>query len=114
MRMPEPDAGVIERRAEIIKAMGAIVPGEGVITDADELRAYDHDGLMAYKGLPLIVVLPETTEQVSEILRYCAENGVKIVPRGAGTGLSGPKEYARGLTMTMVAPRPAPDATPIR
>ena len=89
MRMPEPDAGVIERRAEIIKAMGAIVPGEGVITDADELRAYDHDGLMAYKGLPLIVVLPETTEQVSEILRYCAENGVKIVPRGAGTGLSG-------------------------
>ena len=89
MRMPEPDAGVIERRAEIIKAIGAIVPGEGVITDADELRAYDHDGLMAYKGLPLIVVLPETTEQVSEILRYCAENGVKIVPRGAGTGLSG-------------------------
>ena len=89
MQMPEPDAGVIERRAEIIKAMGAIVPGEGVITDADELRAYDHDGLMAYKALPLIVVLPETTEQVSEILRYCAENGVKIVPRGAGTGLSG-------------------------
>ncbi len=89
MQMPEPDAGVVERRAEIIKVIGAIVPGEGVITDADELRAYDHDGLMAYKGLPLIVVLPETTEQVSEILRYCAENGVKIVPRGAGTGLSG-------------------------
>ena len=89
MQMPEPDAGVIERRAEIIKAMSAIVPGEGVITDADELRAYDHDGLMAYKGLPLIVVLPETTEQVSEILRYCTGNGVKIVPRGAGTGLSG-------------------------
>ena len=89
MQMPEPDAGVIDRRAEIIKAVGAIVPGEGVITDADELRAYDHDGLMAYKGLPLIVVLPESTEQVAEILRYVVENGVKIVPRGAGTGLSG-------------------------
>jgi glycolate oxidase len=89
MQMPEPDAGVIARRAEIIKAMKAIVSGEGVITETDELRAYDHDGLMAYKGLPLIVVLPETTDQVSAILKYCHENGVKIVPRGAGTGLSG-------------------------
>ncbi len=89
MQMPEPDAGVIARRAEIIKAMKAIVSGEGVITETDELRAYDHDGLMAYKGLPLIVVLPETTDQVSAILEYCHENGVKIVPRGAGTGLSG-------------------------
>ena len=89
MKMPEPDAGVIARRAEIIKAMRAIVSGEGVITDSDELRVYDHDGLMAYKGLPLVVVLPETTEQVSAILKYCVENEVKIVPRGAGTGLSG-------------------------
>ena len=89
MWMPEPDAGVIARRQQIIEAIRAIVPGEGVITDADELRAYDHDGLMAYKGMPLIVVLPETTRQVSRILEYCAENAVKIVPRGAGTGLSG-------------------------
>ncbi len=89
MKMPEPDAGVIARRKDIIKAIQAIVTGEGVITEVDELRAYDHDGLMAYKGLPLIVVLPETTAQVSAILRYCNENNVKIVPRGAGTGLSG-------------------------
>ncbi len=89
MRMPEPDAGVIARRAEIVAAMRAIVPGEGVIADSDELRAYDCDGLMAYKGLPLIVVLPETTRQVSAILKYCAAHRVKIVPRGAGTGLSG-------------------------
>ena len=89
MKMPEPDAGVIERRAEIIRAMKAIIGGEGVIDDNDELRAYDHDGLMAYKGLPLVVVLPETTEQVSKVLKYCHDNSVKIVPRGAGTGLSG-------------------------
>ena len=89
MKMPEPDGDVIARRAQIIKAMQAIVLGEGVITDSDELRAYDHDGLMAYKGLPLIVVLPETTEQVSAILKYAARHNVKIVPRGAGTGLSG-------------------------
>lgn len=89
MQMPEPDADVIARRAQIITAMQAIVSGEGVITETEELRAYDHDGLMAYKGLPLIVVLPETTEQVSAILTYAAEHNVKIVPRGAGTGLSG-------------------------
>ena len=46
MQMPQPDAGVIARRAEIIKAMQAVVSGEGVITDEDELRVYDHDGLM--------------------------------------------------------------------
>ena len=89
MLMPEPDETVIARRQEIIAAMRAIVAGEGVIVDDDELRAYDCDGLMAYKQLPLIVVLPETTEQVSRVLRYCHENDVKIVPRGAGTGLSG-------------------------
>ena len=89
MLMPKPDQGVIDRRAEIVAAMRAIVPGEGVIADDAMLRAFECDGLMAYRQLPLIVVLPETTAQVSEILKYCHDNGVKIVPRGAGTGLSG-------------------------
>ena len=89
MRMPEPDAGVISRRPEIIAALGDIVAGEGVITDDDELRAYECDGLTAYQQLPMLVVLPETTEQVSRILDYCYLNGVKVVPRGAGTSLSG-------------------------
>lgn len=89
MQMPEPDRDVIARRAEIIAAMRAIVPGEGVIADDAMLKAFECDGLMAYRQLPLIVVLPETTAQVSDILRYCHENNVKIVPRGAGTGLSG-------------------------
>lgn len=89
MRMPEPDAGVIARRAEIVQALRKIVPGEGVIADEDELRVYECDGLSAYRQLPLIVVLPETTDQVSQVLRYCHEAGVKIVPRGAGTSLSG-------------------------
>ncbi len=87
--MPDPDENVIDRRADIIAAMRNIVPGEGVIADENMLRAYDCDGLTAYKQLPLIVVLPETTRQVSDILKYCHLNGVKIVPRGAGTGLSG-------------------------
>ena len=89
MLMPEPDYETITRRDEIIANMHSIVPADCVIFEEDELRAYDCDGLMAYKQLPFIVVLPENTEQVSKILKYCHENGVKIVPRGAGTGLSG-------------------------
>jgi len=89
MRMPEPDAGVIAGRNQIIERLRAIVPGEGVIANSDELRVYESDGLTAYRQLPLIVVLPETTEQISKVLRYCHEEGVKIVPRGAGTSLSG-------------------------
>ena len=89
MWMPKPDQSVIDRRREIIGALSAVVPGEGLIVDEDELRAYDCDALTAYKQLPLIVVLPETTDQVRRILKYCHREGVKIVPRGAGTSLSG-------------------------
>ncbi|MEE9290306.1 MAG: FAD-binding protein, partial [Alphaproteobacteria bacterium] len=89
MRMPDPDQGIIARRAEIVAALRQIVPGEGVIGDPDELRPYESDGLTAYRQPPLIVVLPETTAQVRRILKYCHEQGIKVVPRGAGTSLSG-------------------------
>ncbi|MBT5413354.1 MAG: FAD-binding protein, partial [Rhodospirillaceae bacterium] len=89
MKMPEPNRDVIARRAVIAAGLQDIVPGEGVIVDEDELRPYESDGLTAYRQLPLIVVLPETTEQVSRVLRYCHDNDVKVVPRGAGTSLSG-------------------------
>ncbi len=89
MKMPEPDSSIIARRDGIAAALRAIVPGEGVIVDEDELRPYESDGLTAYRQSPLVVVLPETTEQVSRVLRYCNENGIKVVPRGAGTSLSG-------------------------
>ena len=89
MQMPEPDRQVIAAKADIVAALRAIVPGEGVIIDEDELRVYETDGLTAYRQLPLIVVLPETTEQVSRILKACQARGVKVVPRGAGTSLSG-------------------------
>ena len=89
MRMPDPDKIVLSRRTEIIAALRCIVPGEGVIAEEEELRAYECDGLTAYRQLPMIVVLPETTAQVSEILKYCHGEGIKIVPRGAGTSLSG-------------------------
>src|SRR5438552_3296465 len=89
MRMPMPDATVIERRADIVEALRRIVPGEGVIVSEAERRAYESDGLTAYRQLPLVVVLPSTVEQVSAVLRYCKAIGAKVVPRGAGTSLSG-------------------------
>ena len=89
MHMPTPDAAVIARRAEIAAALRRIVPGEGVIVSEDERRVYESDGLTAYRQPPLLAVLPSTTEQVAQVLRYCHEHGVKVVPRGAGTSLSG-------------------------
>jgi len=89
MKMPDPDQSVIERRRRIADDLREIVPGEGVIVEEDERRAYESDGLTAYRALPLVVVLPETTEQVAAVLRYCRDNKVKVVPRGAGTSLSG-------------------------
>src|SRR4051794_2257438 len=89
LSMPEPDQGVLLRREQIIAALQAIVPGEGVITSLVERRAYESDGLTAYRQPPMIVVLPSTTEQISRILCYCHANNVRVVPRGAGTSLSG-------------------------
>ena len=87
VNMPEPDAEVLSRREEIVRALREIVPGEGVIANQHEMRPYESDGLTAYRQLPLVVVLPETTEQVSRVLQFCHEAGVKVVPRGAGTSL---------------------------
>ncbi len=89
LRMPPADAGVLARREQIIKGLRRIIPGEGVIVTEDERRAYETDGLTAYRQLPMVVVLPSTTQQVSEALRFCKDNGVKVVPRGSGTSLSG-------------------------
>ena len=93
MRMPIPDANIIAQRSAITERLQQIVPrgefGDSVIIDSAGLRAYECDGLSAYRQLPLIVVLPETTAQISKILTYCNEKGVKIVARGAGTSLSG-------------------------
>ena len=89
LKMPVPDAVAIGRKADIAAALRRIVPGEGVVETPTEMRAYETDGLNAYRQMPLVVVLPETVEQVSGILRYAQENGIKVVPRGSGTSLSG-------------------------
>jgi len=87
--MPEPDQAVLERREAIVADLRKLVPGEGVIDSEAEMRPYESDGVTAYRQPPMVVVLPETTAQVSAVLRYCHDNGIKVVPRGSGTSLSG-------------------------
>src|SRR6516162_3367903 len=89
MEMSAPDDGVLQRRAEIVQALRRIVPGESVIVSETERRAYESDGLTACHQLPMVVVLPSQVEQIAALLRYCQKSGVKVVPRGAGTSLSG-------------------------
>ena len=89
MLMPAPEQDIIAQRLDLIAALRAIVPGEGVIADETSLRAFECDGLTAYRQLPLVAVLPSDTQQVSRVMKLCNERGVKIVPRGAGTSLSG-------------------------
>lgn len=102
MKMPDPDQAVLARRGEIIAAMRAIVSDRSVISDEKEMAVYESDGLTAYHQLPMIVVLPETVAQVSQVLAYCQQNNVKIVPRGAGTSLSGGAlPLADGITLGM-------------
>ncbi len=102
-KMPEPIAEVMARRDRIVADLRDIVPGEGVVDATNEMRAFETDGLTAYRQLPLVVVLPETVQQVSRILKYCDKNGIRVVPRGSGTSLSGgalPLEDAVLLVMS--------------
>ncbi len=86
--LPAPDRQVIARRDQIAAALKAIVP-DGVASDPASLRAFDRDALTAYAQLPLVCVLPATAEQVSAVLKFAQREGLRVVPRGAGTSLSG-------------------------
>ncbi|MDA4847616.1 FAD-linked oxidase C-terminal domain-containing protein [Hoeflea poritis] len=102
-KMPEPVGDVLKRRAEIVADLRDIVPGEGVVDTTNEMRAFETDGLTAYRQLPLVVVLPQTVREVSKVLKYCHGNGIRVVPRGSGTSLSGgalPLEDAVLLVMS--------------
>ncbi len=89
MSVPAADQDILARRSEIAKGLKSIIPNHLVIDDDSSMRAFDADGLSAYRQMPLLVVLPETTEQVAAILKWCQTEQVKVVPRGAGTSLSG-------------------------
>ncbi len=89
MEMPVPDKDVLERKASIVARLQELLPEEAVISDPNETRAYECDALTAYRCQPLAVVLPGSTEEVAACLKICHEEGVPVVPRGAGTSLAG-------------------------
>ena len=86
---PKPDNNIMFRRSNIIEGLLAVLPAECVITSEDERRPYETDAFTAYRNMPLAVVLPRNTQEVSAVLRYCHTQGVPVVPRGAGTSLAG-------------------------
>ncbi len=89
MQMPDPDASILARKPAIVARLREVLPGEAVIADPTELRAYECDALTAYRCPPLAVVLPSSTEEVAAVLRVCHAERVKVVPRGSGTSLAG-------------------------
>ena len=76
-------------QAELTAALSQIVPDDALLWEREDTTPYECDGLAAYRQVPLAVVLPDTEAQVVEILRVCHRMGVPVVPRGAGTSLSG-------------------------
>ena len=87
--LPEPDAAIVARRDTIVEDLRRLIGPAAVIGDEDGRRAYETDALTAYRRMPLAVVLPGSTEEVSRVLAYCHQNNIKVVARGAGTSLSG-------------------------
>ncbi|AZG07534.1 FAD-binding protein [Pigmentiphaga sp. H8] len=78
-----------ERQVEVVQALRDVLPNYCVLFREEDTRPYECDGLSLFRQVPMVVVLPETEEQVRQVLRLCKRMGVPVVARGAGTGLSG-------------------------
>jgi len=89
MEMPTPNPDILARKARIVERLREVLPRDAVIDDVHETRAYECDALTAYRCPPLCAVLPASTQEVSDVLRICSEEGVPVVPRGSGTSLAG-------------------------
>lgn len=84
-----PRTEVLSRRAEILGDLKELVPAGRLVAEETALVPFETDGFIAYRRRPLAVVLPETTAQVAAVMKYCHRYGIPVVPRGAGTSLSG-------------------------
>ncbi len=89
MEMPIPNPAIMARKARVVERLQGVLPFDAVISDERETRAYECDALTAYKCPPMVAVLPSSTQEVSDVLRICHEEGVPVVPRGSGTSLAG-------------------------
>jgi glycolate oxidase len=82
-------AFTLSRQHEVVNALRAVLPAHSILFNEEDTRPYECDGLSAYRQLPMVVVLPENEAQIVDILKICLRLSVQVVPRGAGTGLSG-------------------------
>ena len=82
-------AFTLSRQHEVVNALRAVLPAHSILFNEEDTRPYECDGLSAYRQLPMVVILPENEEQIVDILKICLRLSVQVVPRGAGTGLSG-------------------------
>jgi glycolate oxidase len=89
IKQPEPKADVMAKRDAIVAGLRKLLPASGLIHEELRLKPYETDGLSAYRQPPMAVALPETTEQAAAVMRFCHQQGVRVIPRGAGTSLSG-------------------------
>ena len=87
--MPKIDRKLFAKKSLVIDGLKKIIKSENILDHVDQIRPFETDALTAYKQKPLAVVFPEDTIQVSKILAFCNKEKIKVVPRGAGTGLSG-------------------------
>ena len=100
---PRLDETILARRESIVEGLGAVLPPECLITDESGRRAFETDALTAYRRVPLAVVLPRSTDEVARVMRFCSDQRVNVVARGAGTSLSGgaiPQEDAVVVALT--------------
>ena len=89
LKMPKVDRQILKNKDKIVNDIADFTKRDNILSENEELKPYETDGLAAYKQTPMLVVLPENTNEVSKILSYCNKNKIKVVPRGAGTGLAG-------------------------
>jgi glycolate oxidase len=100
--MPSPEPTFPTDRNGLVAALKRILPAHCLLSDDEDLRPYECDGLTAYRELPLAVCLPENEGQVIDVLRTCHQLGVPVVARGAGTGLSGgAMPHAQGVVLSL-------------
>ena len=91
-----------ERQSQVVKALQAVLPGHALLWNSEDTTPYECDGLTAYRQRPLVVVLPETYDQVQAVLKTCHALDVPVVARGAGTGLSGgAMPHKLGVTLSL-------------
>ncbi len=89
MEMPQPNPDVLASKQALLARLHQVLPNDAIIHEPAETRAYECDALTAYRCPPMLVVLPSTTQEVSDVLRICHDEGVPVVPRGSGTSLAG-------------------------